>query len=133
VKTKEQAQAGQFLLRAAFATAAAWSPNPNKPPFFADLPSENGVVPQRVLAEWSANAPVLMVPQYVYHLRRYQALAFDIGNRDWLLPGNKDLHEVLNRFAIPHEFEIYEGDHHSGVAGRFEQKVLPFFSKNLKF
>lgn len=133
VKTKEQAQAGQFMLRAAFATAAAWSPNPNKPPFFADLPAENGVVPQRVLAEWAANAPVLMAPQYVHHLRRYQALAFDIGNRDWLLPGNKAMHEVLNRFGIPHEFEVYEGDHHSGVASRFEQKVLPYFSRNLKF
>lgn len=133
VKTKEQAQAGQFMLRAAFATAAAWSPNPNKPPFFADLPDADGVVPQRVLAEWAANAPALMVPQYVHHLRRYQALAFDVGDRDWLLPGNKAMHEVLNRFAIPHAFEIYEGDHHSGVASRFEQKVLPYFSRNLKF
>jgi len=133
VKTQAQAQAGHFLLRATFAAASAWSPNPNKPPFFVDLPFVNGVLQQRVLAEWAANAPLAMVPQYVYNLRRYQAIAIDVGDRDGLVVDNTALHDVLNRFAIAHVFEVYEGDHGSGVAPRFEQKVLPYFSQNLKF
>lgn len=133
VKTKAQAQDGHFLLRATFAVASAWSPRPNKPPFFADLPFENGLIAPRVLAEWAANAPLAMVPQYVHNLRQYKAIAIDVGNRDNLLADNTALHEALNRFAIPHLFEVYEGDHGSGVASRFEQKVLPYFSRNLKF
>jgi enterochelin esterase-like enzyme len=133
VKTREQAQAAHFFLRATFATAAAWSPNPNKPPFFADFPSEDGGIPNPVLAQWAANAGLAMLPQYVYHLRQYQAIAFDVGNRDGLVADNNALHDALNRFAIPHMFQVYDGDHGSGVSSRFEQKVLPYFSKNLKF
>lgn len=133
VKTKAQAQAAHFMLRATFAVAAAWSPNPNKPPFFADLPFEDGVLAQRVLAEWAANAPLAMLPQYVHNLRRYQSIAIDVGNRDGLVADNTALHDALDRFAIAHVFEIYDGDHGSGVASRFEQKVLPYFSKHLKF
>src|SRR5688572_716030 len=34
-------------------------------------------------------------------------------------------------FGIAHTFETYDGDHTNRVVERIEQKVLPFFSKNL--
>lgn len=133
VRTVEQAQAGEFMTRATFATAAAWSPNPGKPPFYADMPTRDGVVQKQVLAQWAANAPLAMIPQYVNGLRRYPAIALDVGDRDGLVRDNIALHEMLDRFSIRHSFEVYPGDHGSGVASRFEQKVLPHFSKTLSF
>jgi S-formylglutathione hydrolase FrmB len=133
VKTKEQAVAGNFMVRATLAVAAAWSPNPKNPPFFVDLPTRDGVVQKDVLAKWAANAPIALVPQYASNLRRYNAITIDVGDRDGLLGDNMKLHEALDGFSIPHVFEVYDGDHGSGVASRFEQKVLPFFSKHLQF
>ena len=133
IKTLEQAQAGNFMVRATFATAAAWSPNPKKPPFYADLPYENGQQQPRVLAEWAANAPLAMLPQYVNNVRRYNAIMIDVGDRDNLIKDNTAMHELLNRFNIPHEFEVYDGDHGNRVATRFGSKVLPYFSRHLRF
>jgi enterochelin esterase-like enzyme len=133
VRTMEQASAGSFMVRTTLTAAAAWSPNPNKPPFYVDLPYEGGQLRPRVLAEWAANAPLAMLPQYVNHLRQYQAIALDVGNRDSLIDDNKALHEALNRFGIAHTFEVYDGDHGSGVVSRLETKVLPYFSRHLQF
>jgi hypothetical protein len=41
------------------------------------------------------------------------------------------LHEGLSAYAIGHAFEIYDGDHVSGVAARLEKVVLPFFARTL--
>lgn len=133
VKTMEQASAAPFMVRTTLTAAAAWSPNPNKPPFYVDLPYEGGQLRPHVLAEWAANAPLAMLPQYVNHLRQYQAIAIDVGDRDSLIDDNKALDEALNRFGIAHSFEVYGGDHGSGVVSRFETKVLPFFSRHLQF
>jgi S-formylglutathione hydrolase FrmB len=133
VKTREEAAAGNFMLRATLAVSSAWSPNPNKPPFFIDLPTENGQVVPRVVAEWAANSPLAMLPQHVPNLLRYNGIAIDVGDRDGLIGDNRALHEAMNRFGIRNSFEVYDGDHGSGVSPRFEQKVLPFFSQSLRF
>lgn len=133
ITTKEEAVAGNFMIRATLAVASSWSPNPGKPPFFVDLPTRDGVVQDSVIAEWAANAPLAMVPQYTHNLRRYKAIAIDVGDRDSLIVDNTALHEAFERFGIRHVFEVYDGDHGSGVSSRFEEKVMPFFSEHLKF
>jgi S-formylglutathione hydrolase FrmB len=133
VKTMEQVSSAPFMVRTTLTAAAAWSPNPDKPPFYVDPPYEGGQLRPHVLAEWAANAPLAMLPQYVNHLRQYQAIALDVGNRDSLVDDNKALHEALDRFGIAHTFEVYDGDHGSGVVSRFETRVLPFFSRHLQF
>jgi enterochelin esterase-like enzyme len=40
---------------------------------------------------------------------------------------------VLTAYGIAHGFEIYPGTHTSKVAVRFQDHVLPFFSKSLSF
>ena len=43
------------------------------------------------------------------------------------------LHDILDNYGIANSFEIYSGTHISAVADRFQNHVLPFFSKNLCF
>lgn len=133
VKTLEDAQKLPWAMRAQLATAAAWSPNPRKPPLYLDLPVENGQVQPEVLAKWAANAPLAFFDQYVGQLRRYKAIAMDVGDRDGLKADAAKLHESMDRYGVANSFEIYPGDHTSDVARRFQDHVLPFFGANLAF
>jgi enterochelin esterase-like enzyme len=120
-----------FFPRAQLATAAAWSPNPQKPPLFLDLPTKDGQPRPDILAKWAANAPLAFVDQYVGQLRRYRAISIDVGDQDGLKADTITLHEVLDRYGIAHGFDIYPGTHTSHVAVRVQNHVLPFFSKTL--
>lgn len=122
-----------FPLRAQLATAAAWSPNPRNPPLYLDLPAKDGAVQADVLAKWAANAPLAFVDQYAGNLKRYKAIAIDVGDKDGLKADAQKLHEVLDSYGIGNSFEIYEGDHTNRVAWRFQDKLLPFFSAHLAF
>ncbi|MES2443227.1 MAG: alpha/beta hydrolase-fold protein [Pseudomonadota bacterium] len=117
--------------RATLATAAAWSPNPGKPPLYLDLPFKDGKVQFEILAKWTANAPLNFVDQYVGNLRRYRAIAIDVGDQDGLRFDATKLHEALDKYGIANGFEIYAGTHTSAVAVRFQDYVIPFFSRNL--
>lgn len=131
VKTPEDSATLPFMLRAQLATASAWSPNPQNPPLYLDLPMKDGVVQQDVLARWTANAPLAFVYQYIGNLRQYKAISIDVGDQDGLRVDAKKLHEILETYGIPNAFEIYPGTHTSAVAVRFQNYVMPFFSKNL--
>ena len=131
VKTPADSAKLPFGLRAQLASAAAWSPNPKKPPLYLDLPVENGEVRQDVIAKWAANAPLAFVDQYIDNLRQYRAIAIDVGDQDGLRADTGKLHDVLDTYGVVHTFEIYRGTHTSAVADRFQNHVMPFFSKNL--
>jgi hypothetical protein len=133
VKTPEEAAKLDFLPKATFAVAAAWSPNPKKPPFYFDLPIQNGVVDKSVLARWAANAPLAMLDQSVFNLKQYRAIAMDVGDQDGLRVDAADLHQRMTAFGIQNSFEIYQGDHGNKVADRFQNHVLPFFGRVLAF
>jgi enterochelin esterase-like enzyme len=131
VKTPADSAKLPFGLRAQLASAAAWSPNPKNPPLYLDLPTKNGVVDQEVIAKWAANAPLAFVDQYIGNLRQYRAIAMDVGDQDGLKAGAAKLHEILDSYGIANTFEIYKGTHTSAVSVRFQNFVMPFFSKNL--
>src|SRR5688572_2056040 len=135
IKTREQAEeaarAPGFGPSATLASAAAWSPNPNNPPLYIDLPVKDGKIRPDVVAKWVANAPLEMLAQHVAGLTAQYQISIDIGTKDTLLASNQQLHEALQRLRIPHEYQQYDGDHTSGVRERIERNVLPFFSKNL--
>jgi enterochelin esterase-like enzyme len=120
-----------FMTRATFAAAAAWSPNPKDPPLYLDLPTKDGVPQPAILAKWAANAPLAMVDQYIANLRRYKAIALDVGDLDGLKTDTAELHRILDSYGIANSFELYSGDHVSAVADRWQNHVMPFFSKNL--
>jgi S-formylglutathione hydrolase FrmB len=131
VKTAEDSAKLPFGLRAQLASAAAWSPNPNNPPLYLDLPI--GPNQQSVLARWAANAPLAFIDQYIQNLRQYRAIAIDVGDQDNLKVDTGKLHDVLTNYGIKHDFEIYPGTHTSNVAVRFQENVMPFFSRTLSF
>jgi S-formylglutathione hydrolase FrmB len=114
------------------AEAAAWSPNPQNPPKFLDLPTENETVRPEIAAKWIANSPLAMLDQYISNLKEYRAFMLDVGLQDGLAASNKEMDASLTQVGVPHKFETYEGDHTNHVKDRFESSVLPFFSENLK-
>jgi S-formylglutathione hydrolase FrmB len=131
VKTPADAEKLPFGLRAQLASAAAWSPNPKKPPLYLDLPI--GADRDAVLAKWAANAPLAFVDQYIQNLRQYRAIAMDVGDQDGLRIDAGKLHDLMDSYGIQNSFEIYPGTHTSNVAFRFQDFVIPFFSRTLSF
>jgi len=133
VKTPEDSAKLPFFPRAQLATAAAWSPDPKSPPLYLDLPTKDGQPQPDVLAKWAANAPLAFIDQYVGNLRQYRAISIDVGDQDGLRIDTAKLHAALDKYGIANSFELYLGTHTSKVADRFQNHVLPFFSKNLCF
>jgi enterochelin esterase-like enzyme len=131
IKTPADSAKLPFGLRAQLAVSAAWSPNPKRPPLYLDMPL--GEEKPSVLARWAANAPLSFVDQYVSQLRRYRAIALDVGDKDSLVTDTTKLHNVLDSYGVAHTFTVYPGTHVSDVAFRFQDFVLPFFSKSLAF
>ena len=118
---------------AQYATAAAWAPNPKNPPLYFDLPTKDGVPQPEIAAKFTANSPLAFVDQYVGNLKQYRAIAMDVGDQDGLRFDATKLHTLMDNYGIANSFEIYSGTHVSAVADRFQNHVLPFFSKNLCF
>jgi len=133
IKSPADAANLTFFALAQLASAAAWSPDPRNPPLYLDLPTKDGSPQPDVLAKWAANAPLAFVDQYIGNLRQYRAIAIDVGDQDGLRGDTGKLHDVLDCYGIVHSFEIYHGTHTSAVADRFQNHVLPFFSRNLCF
>ena len=123
----------EWAQRGTLAAAAAWSPNPANPPLYLDLPMKDGVVQTDILDKWAANAPLSFVDQYIAGLRHYAAISIDVGDQDMLKRDAGKLHEVLTGYGITNAFTIYPGTHTSRVAFRFQDEVVPFFSRHLTF
>jgi enterochelin esterase-like enzyme len=122
-----------FSLRGVLAGAAAWSPNPKNPPLYLDLPTKDGVPQPEVLAKYSANACLNFIDQYIGNLQQYHGIAIEVGDKDTLGTDAAKLHEALDKYGIANSFEVYSGDHTNKVAYRFQDRVLKFFSQNLRF
>ena len=133
VKTPQDSANLPFFARAQLASAAAWSPDPKNPPLYLDLPIKDGTARPEVLAKWAANAPLAFIDQYIGNLRQYRAITLDVGDQDRLRTDTGKLHDVLDLYGISNSFEVYSGTHTSAVAVRFQNHILPFFSKNLLF
>ena len=123
--------------------ARAFSPDPKRQPFGADLPGSLGAdsLARRdaVLARWVTLMPTYQLPTHAAALRQLRALAFDWGAQDevkHIPPTCKYFSNVLTVFGIRHTAEEYEGTHGSrimGPTGRMYQQVLPFFNQHLDF
>lgn len=127
----ETSAKADFGTRAGLASAVAWSPAPDKPPYYADFPIKDGAVDNGVLARWAANSPLALVPSHVWALKSLTAIGADVGDKDGLVTDDTAIHDELTRFGIKHDWAIYPGNHVSGIAQRFDTVVLPFFAKHL--
>ncbi|HTR85551.1 MAG TPA: alpha/beta fold hydrolase, partial [Reyranella sp.] len=107
--TPEEAAKAGFGDRAAIASAAGWSSNPTKPPFFYDWLTKDGVAQPEIVAQWAANAPLAMVSQYVQNLKTYNALGIEIGTKDGLIVDNKKLDALLTQYGLKHSYTTFDG------------------------
>ena len=141
VKTQEDLKK-TYYPKVLVAVGRAWSPNPNKPPFFCDFPfsyeGDKMVVNQAVLEKWEANMPVYMVDKYADNLRKMTAIKLDWGRNDSpRFPVQIGmLSQRLENLGINHFAEEYIGDHGNKIwtmDGRVLNDLLPFFNDYLKF
>jgi enterochelin esterase-like enzyme len=131
LKSPEDAKGADRGLATLLAEAAAWSPNPQNPPFYFDLPAKDGKTQPAVVARWVANAPLAMIDQYSTSLKTLR-IGIDVGDKDGLAASNRELNRVLNGYGIQTAFEVYDGDHTNHIVDRMEKVVLPFFERNLQ-
>jgi len=127
----DKVDAAGFGMRAGLASAVAWAPNPQNPPYYVDFPVRDGAVDPLVIAKWANNSPVAMVPAHVSALRSFRAIGHDVGDKDTLLADDTMMHDELDRFGIKHDWAVYDGDHTNRIGQRFDEVVLPFFARIL--
>jgi S-formylglutathione hydrolase FrmB len=113
------------------AQAAAWAPNPQNPPYYFDLPYQDGEALPLVQGKWTANSLLITVDQYVPALKKYRAIMLDVGDEDRLEATNTQLAAALTRLGVEHGYEIYDGTHGNRVGERFVDDLLPFFAEHL--
>ncbi len=142
-KSKDDFRADSFnsvYAIALTAMAAAFSPNPNRAPLFVDFPFQlenNLLVPNSpAYTRFQAKLPVNMVTEYAGNLLKLRGIYVDYGVQEefsHIPAGSLALSRELSEHGIPHTFEVYQGDHNRRIPERLETRVLPFFSRLLKF
>lgn len=148
IKTREELLKGgggipKLNLNAIVAVGRAFSPNPDNPPFYADLPfsyeGDSLIVNDEVLDLWNKNLPIEMVDDYINNLKKLKAIKLDWGREDFFThipPTSWNFSEKLKENDINHFAEEYNGSHLDKIYkndGRFLNDLLPFFSTYLKF
>jgi pimeloyl-ACP methyl ester carboxylesterase len=123
------------------AFSAAFSPNADRAPFYADMPFQerDGRIQKNaaVYATWRSKMPLNMIGEYRQNLLSLRGIFLDYGQREefsHIRSATSSLSKALSDRQIPHAFEIYEGgDHGNKIRERFETRVLQFFSDKLDF
>ncbi len=145
IKSRDTLITGYKYLNAnaVIAVGRAFSPNANKPPFYADLPytyeGDSLIVNFKVLDLWNKNLPIEMVADYANNLKKLKAIKFDWGKDDFFthIPTtSKIFSEKLKEFDVIHFTEEYDGSHLDKIYtddGRFINDMLPFFNTYLSF
>ncbi|MCH9650328.1 MAG: hypothetical protein K0U98_18995 [Deltaproteobacteria bacterium] len=121
------------------AVGQAFSPNPERPPFYVDFPFQVGdggeLVPsQPGHQRWEEHFPIHLVERYRDNLLSLRGLRFDTCNDDeftHIPPTSRSLSRRLTELEVPHIFEEYNGDHRNrmwGRTGRLYTEVLTWFS-----
>ena len=137
MRTPEEALKGGIYSLGIIVIGQAFSPNPERPPFFVDFPFEmvgGKLQPaEPAFSKWQENLPLNMVGKYRSNLTKLRGLRFDSGYEDeftHIPPTSRALSTALTTYNIEHVFEEYNGDHRNrlwGRTGRLATEVLPYF------
>ena len=101
------------MSRAVFTMAAAYSPNPNNPPYFIDFPFDsNGNFIDSVWNRWLLYDCSTLAGKI--SKKENLAIYFDCGKQDetYAYPFNAKFAEVLDQLKLPYEFQSYTGGHY---------------------
>ena len=131
-----------YFAKVIVAFAKSWSPNPDNPPFYCDIPfrreGDQWVARPEVLAKWYANMPLHMIDDNLENLKKLRAIKLDWGrNAGERFTQQCDMFsQRLENVGIIHFAEEYIGTHTSGIFtkdGRVPNDMLPFFDTYLDF
>lgn len=132
VTSDEEIAQADFGTSAMLASAAVWSPNPDNPPFYIDLPFKDGQIQLDVVARWAANAPLVMVHQYIPQLQSFDQIYVDAGDSDFGIAETvKEIQSIFDSYSVGYWSEIYEGDHVNRIHERITEHLMPMFSEVL--
>ena len=129
-----------FFLNTTLSSAAVFSPNPNRPPLYADYlyELEDGqlVKNESAIDRFKEHTPLFMIDEYKQNLLSLRGLFLGHGELEipLIVNGNALFSKALADRSIPHTFEIYAGgDHNNLIKERLETRVFPYFSDLLDF
>ncbi len=120
----------------------SWSPNPDNPPFYCDVPFEYNndelVVNQTVMENWYKNMPFYMIDDYLTNLQKLKAIKLDWGRNagERFTTQCEMFSQRLENAGIKHFAEEYIGTHINNIYtkdGRIPNQMLPFFDFYLDF
>ena len=63
--------------------------------------------------------------------KKLPPVRFDCGTEDGLISGNRDLHALLNKLGVKHEYEEFPGSHNWAYWDVHVQEALKFLSSSL--
>lgn len=145
IKSREQLITGEGTINpnAIVAMGRAYTPNQDKPPFYADLPYEykndSLIINYKVLNIWTHKSVIGMVDDHIEDLKKLKALKLDWGRNDqWkhIPPSCQQFSKKLENLGINHYAEEYIGTHANKLwtdDGRALNDMLPFFDTYLQF
>jgi len=131
----------EFFQLAFVATSSAFSPNPQRSPFYVDFPYQerDGRLEKNesVMAKWRAKMPLYMIDETRDNLLKLRGIFIDYGEKEEFSHIRITSQKFSNALAernIPHVFEVYaRGTHGSLVRERLATRVMQFFSEKLDF
>jgi S-formylglutathione hydrolase FrmB len=142
MRTREEVVT-EFIPNVIVALGRAFSPNPDNPPFYADLPysykGDSLIIDYSVIELWNRNLPAEMVFEYVANLKRLKALKLDWGRNEEFIHiplTSRIFSQRLENLGISHYAEEYLGTHSNKLwtdDGRVLNNMLPFFDFFLNF
>jgi enterochelin esterase-like enzyme len=104
--------------------SATYSPNPDNPPFYVDLPVAfpSGELIQEVWDRWLSFDPVVNWRDRQDNLRKLSGILLDVGTKDdyELQWGHRLLSHYLTGAGIPHEHRENPGNHGGRSRERFQ-------------
>ena len=141
IHTQEELNRSYFS-KVIIALAKSWSPNPDHPPFYCDIPFEyrDGkiIANQEVLELWYKNMPLHMIDDNLENLRKLKAIKLDWGRNsgDRFVIQCMMFSQRLENVGIKHFAEEYIGTHVNNIYtenGRIPNQMLPFFDSYMDF
>lgn len=145
IKTREQLIEGwnEGIPNILAAAGRAFAPNPENPPFYADMPvnfnGNNAVIDEEILQKWNSQLPYNMLDRYASDLRNLHSFKLEWGRNDDfknVITSCRAFSKKLENLGIAHIAEEYNGTHFNRIFtadGRIAKEMLPFLDSQLAF
>lgn len=113
-----------YMSQMIYALASCYSPNPDNPPYYVDLPMDfpSGEIKSEVWNQWLSFDPVVNWRDRFDNLRQLKGILLDVGARDdiSLQWGHRLLSHYLGEAGIVHEASEHAGNHGSRSRERYQ-------------